>query len=169
MPLLTQRPLCSRWPTLPSKWQTHTYFLIPSSSVSCYKISLSLCSPPHVATGSGLWAFPLDSHSLPCFLIFITKDAIKSTSISSQDRGRGIFKSRDLLSGSVISASGRLTQGQFPVSSRLAPQPQSMYSSALLALRLLLKLSGFCCQSSSLNSILMILFLPDIVLVDGSV
>ena len=57
------------------------------------------------------------------------------------------------------------TQGQFPVSSHLSPQSQSMYSSALLALFLLLKILEFYCQSSPLNSIFVILFLPDFLFV----
>ena len=146
--------------------------LIPSSNVSCYKISLSLCSPPHVATRSVLWAFPLDSYSLPCFLIIHPHYKGCRHIHIHQFPGQGegdLQKQGPSLSGCIISASRRHTQGQFPVSSHLSPQSQFMYSSALLAHFLLLKLLGFCCQSSSLNSIFMILFLPDFFSVDGSV
>ena len=98
--------------------------LIPSSNVSCYKISLSLCSPPHVATRSVLWAFPLDSYSLPCFLIIHPHYKGCRHIHIHQFPGQGegdLQKQGPSLSGCIISASRRHTQGQFPVSSHLSP------------------------------------------------
>ena len=109
--------------------------------------------PSHVATGSGLWAFPLDSYSLPCFLIIHPhyKECRHIHIHHFPGQGEGdLQKQGPSLSGCIISASRRHTQGQFPVSSHLSPQSQFMYSSALLAHFLLLKLLGFCCQSSSI-------------------